>query len=90
MTNLVLFVLLLAWGFLLYFGLHFVEQEDPYIGENMAIFLVYVIWGAGYFMQLKQPTVKRAVVVLLISLGMQVLLFYSLYYVVTFFEWIFE
>ncbi|MYL50023.1 hypothetical protein GLV98_11040 [Halobacillus litoralis] len=90
MTNLILLVLLLAWGFLLYFGTHFVEQEGPYIGENLSILMVYVIWGLGYFLQLKQPTIKRAVAVLLLSLGMQVLLFYSLYYVITFFEWIFE
>ncbi|SDN96116.1 hypothetical protein SAMN05421677_10261 [Halobacillus aidingensis] len=90
MTNLILFVLLLAWGFLLYFGTHFVEQDDPYVGENLSILLVYVIWGLGYFIQLKQPTMKRVVAVLLLSLGFQVLYFFSMYYVITFFEWIFE
>ncbi|GEN52762.1 hypothetical protein [Halobacillus faecis] len=90
MTNLMLFVLFLAWGFFLYFGTHFVEQEDPYVGENLSILLVYVIWGIGYYLQLKQPTMKRALVVMVLFLGMQVVFFFNLYYVTTFFEWIFE
>lgn len=90
MTNLILFVLLLAWGFLLYFGTHFVEQEDPYVGENLSILLVYVIWGTGYFIQLKQPTLMRAVVVMALFLALQVLYFFNIYEVTRFFEWIFE
>ncbi|WP_446855091.1 hypothetical protein [Halobacillus faecis] len=90
MTNLILFVLLLAWGFLLYFGTHFVEEEDPYIGGNLSILLVYVIWGIGYFLQLTQQTMKRALVIMVVFSGMQVVYFFNMSYVITFFDWLFE
>ncbi len=70
----------------MYFGMHFVPQDDPYIAENISILLLYVIWGISYYVQLKQTTVKNFIITLVTFLIIKALYFFFMYYVITFLE----
>ena len=83
-------IVLLGWSFILYFGVHFSPQADPYTGKNNYILLIFVLCGMGYYIQWKQETMKRAVLSFFLFSGTQVLYFFGITYVITFFEGLFE
>ncbi|GAA0600301.1 hypothetical protein GCM10009001_15880 [Virgibacillus siamensis] len=89
-TNIILLLGLLVLGFFMFFGLHFVPQKDPYIAEHISIILVYVIWVIGYYLQVKQSTVKNFIIILAVFLLIQALNVFFMYYVITFFEFFLE
>lgn len=64
-TNIIIFLGLLVLGFFMFFGLHFVPQEEPYTAEHTYILLVYVIWIISYYLQLKQLAIKNFIAVLI-------------------------
>lgn len=89
-TNLILLCGLLILGFFMYFGTHFVPQQDPYIAENISIILIYVIWAISYYLQIKQSSIRNFIIILVVFLLIQALYFYFIYYVITFFEFFLE
>ncbi|MYL58249.1 hypothetical protein GLW20_12105 [Virgibacillus halodenitrificans] len=89
-TNIILLVGLLVLGFFWFFGLHFVPQQDPYLAEHIYIILIYVIWGIGYYLQIKQSTMRNFIIVLIFSLIIQALNFFFVYYITTFLEFFLE
>ncbi|UFU00122.1 hypothetical protein KO561_03925 [Radiobacillus kanasensis] len=89
-TNIMLLAGLLVVGFFAFFGLHFVPQQDPYIAEHIYIMLIYVIWAIGYYLQIKQSTLRNFIIILVIFLIIQALNFFFGYYVITFLEFFLE
>ncbi|WP_117148951.1 hypothetical protein [Paraliobacillus zengyii] len=89
-TNFILLVILLVLGFFSVFGQHFVPQQDPYLAEHIQIMLIYVIWGIGYYLQIRQSTMRNFIIIFVVFLVMQALNFFFAYYVITFLEFFLE
>lgn len=89
-TNIILLVGLLVLGFFWFFGLHFVPQQDPYLAEHTYIMLIYVIWGVGYYLQIRQSSMRNFIITFVSFLIIQALHFFFVYYITTFLEFFLE
>ncbi len=72
------------------FGLHFVQQPDPYTAEHVAISVIYILWGVSYWFQFKVSTYKSIVLINLALIIFIVLYAFFIYYPITFLEYFLE
>ncbi|WP_153461817.1 MULTISPECIES: hypothetical protein [Sediminibacillus] len=88
--NMLLLLLLLALGGIMYFGMHFAPQSDPYTAEHIAVGMIFILWGLNYGIQLKLCTVKSLVASNLLLVCVVALYVFFIYYPITFLEFFVE
>ncbi|KHE69541.1 hypothetical protein [Halobacillus sp. BBL2006] len=86
-VNLLFLIFLLGIGSLAYLGMNFAPYPGNHVGENIGLLMIYVFWGVGYYLQLKQKTITRFIIFFVLEFAF---LYIWFMYVISFIDSLFE
>ncbi|WP_226577489.1 hypothetical protein [Halobacillus litoralis] len=66
--NIAALIVLLVFNFFAYLGMNFTPPTEPYTAEYTFLASFYLIWGIFYYLQVKQNSFKKFLVLILIEL----------------------